>query len=74
MRGRASWKVRNLHVKYGPVVRIAPGELSYTTSSAWKKIYGQRNPEFSKAFDGRHIAPVSLNRRRSCEHTTTTPD
>ncbi|EMD84805.1 hypothetical protein COCHEDRAFT_1189205 [Bipolaris maydis C5] len=65
MKGRISWKIRELHDQYGPVVRIAPDELSYTTSGAWKKIYGQRNPEFVKALDGRGIAPASIGGRRS---------
>ncbi|EUC49786.1 hypothetical protein COCMIDRAFT_32802 [Bipolaris oryzae ATCC 44560] len=65
MKGRISWKIRELHDQYGPVVRIAPDELSYTTSGAWKKIYGQRNPEFVKALDGRGIAPASIGGQRS---------
>ncbi|CAN9087059.1 unnamed protein product [Alternaria alternata] len=65
MKGRISWKIRELHDKYGPVVRIAPDEISYTTSGAWKKIYGQRNPEFVKALDGRGIAPASIGGQRS---------
>lgn len=43
------------------MIRIAPDELSYTTDTAWKKIYGQRNPEFSKCLDGRGIVPPSRN-------------
>ncbi|KAK7531677.1 cytochrome P450 71A23 [Phyllosticta citribraziliensis] len=61
LHGRLAWRLRELHQQYGPVVRIAPDELSYTTSGAWKKIYGQRNPEFSKALDGRGLAPPSIN-------------
>jgi cytochrome P450 len=30
------------HDKYGPVVRIAPNELSYSDSEAWRDIYGNR--------------------------------
>jgi cytochrome P450 len=33
------WLVK-LHAKYGPVVRVAPDELSYANASAWKDIYG----------------------------------
>ncbi|KAK8011102.1 Cytochrome P450 monooxygenase alt3 [Apiospora arundinis] len=65
LRGRITWRIRELHDQYGPVVRIAPDELSYTTSSAWKKIYGQRTPEFPKALDGRGIAPTSIGGRPS---------
>lgn len=61
LHGRLAWRLRELHQQYGPVVRIAPDELSYTTSTAWKKIYGQRTPEFSKALDGRGLAPPSIN-------------
>lgn len=41
------------HEQYGPVVRLAPGELTYTTDSALKEIYGNRGgkkpmpPQFS---------------------------
>ncbi|KAH8648613.1 cytochrome P450 [Xylariales sp. PMI_506] len=34
--------VAELHRKYGPVVRIAPNQLSFTDPSAWKDIYGRR--------------------------------
>lgn len=29
-----------LHKKYGPVLRIAPDELSYASAQAWQDIYG----------------------------------
>ncbi|KAI9736993.1 MAG: hypothetical protein M1834_000582 [Cirrosporium novae-zelandiae] len=35
-------QIFNLHEKYGPVVRIAPDELSYISAEAWKNIYGHR--------------------------------
>lgn len=60
MKGRIAWKIRDLHEQYGPVVRISHDELSYTTSGAWRKIYTQRSPEFSKCLDGRGIAPVTV--------------
>ncbi|KUL82184.1 hypothetical protein ZTR_09567 [Talaromyces verruculosus] len=59
LRGEIAWTIRDYHEKYGPVIRIAPDELSYTTETAWKKIYGQRTPEFSKCLDGRGIVPPS---------------
>ncbi|RYO97042.1 hypothetical protein DL765_011340 [Monosporascus sp. GIB2] len=31
----------DLHNKYGPVLRIAPDELSYASAQAWQDIYGQ---------------------------------
>jgi cytochrome P450 len=33
-----------LHLKYGPVVRYAPNNLSYTDERAWKEIYGFKKP------------------------------
>lgn len=60
MKGRIAWKIRDLHEQYGPVVRISHDELSFTTSGAWRKIYTQRSPEFSKCLDGRGIAPVKV--------------
>lgn len=35
VRGRATHRSKNLHDKYGHVVRIAPDILSFTTSQAW---------------------------------------
>jgi cytochrome P450 len=44
-------KIQNLHEIYGDVVRVSPDELSYTTPSAWKEIYGHKSqgaPEMAK--------------------------
>ncbi|OCK73458.1 cytochrome P450 monooxygenase-like protein [Lepidopterella palustris CBS 459.81] len=43
-------KIRRLHEELGPVVRVAPNELSYSSSKAWNDIYGFRSgkPEMSK--------------------------
>lgn len=61
LQGDLATKILELHLRYGPVVRIAPDELSYTTSTAWKKIYGQRFPaEFEKCLDGRGIAGPNM--------------
>lgn len=32
--------IKNLHDKYGPVVRIGPTQLSYSSATSWKDIYG----------------------------------
>ncbi|KAK3349747.1 isotrichodermin C-15 hydroxylase [Lasiosphaeria hispida] len=43
MRGNITNKMNELHQIYGPVVRIAPWELSYISAQAWKDIYtGQK--------------------------------
>jgi len=43
MTGQSIRKITAAHAKYGPVVRIAPSELSFTSPEAWKHIYGHRN-------------------------------
>jgi hypothetical protein len=40
-RGTYCSNMIELHKKYGPVLRIAPDELSYATPQAWQDIYGQ---------------------------------
>jgi cytochrome P450 len=35
---------QRLHEQYGPVVRVAPNELSYISPEALKTIYGHRQP------------------------------
>ncbi|KAI1461869.1 cytochrome P450 ClCP1 [Annulohypoxylon moriforme] len=49
--GDLPFYMRELHAKYGPVVRIAPNELAYCHPQAWKDIYGHRTggaPELPK--------------------------
>lgn len=36
--GKLPFVVANLHAQYGPIVRIAPDELSFIDPSAWKDI------------------------------------
>lgn len=42
---RGNWHtaLKELHDIYGPVVRYAPGEVSFITAEAWKTIYGHKN-------------------------------
>nr|POF12679.1 cytochrome p450 monooxygenase hmp1 [Quercus suber]POF12682.1 cytochrome p450 monooxygenase hmp1 [Quercus suber] len=42
VRGHDNQFVPSLHAKYGPVVRIAPRELSFANAEAWQDIYGFR--------------------------------
>jgi cytochrome P450 len=43
----ASW-LQKLHEEYGPVVRVAPSELSYADSRAWTDIYGSHHNRHGK--------------------------
>ncbi|KAI0833908.1 cytochrome P450 ClCP1 [Hypoxylon sp. FL0890] len=51
IRGDLPLYMRELHVKYGPIVRITPNELAFSDRQAWKDIYGHRHngqPELAK--------------------------
>lgn len=40
IRGQRAQFRRNLHRKYGEIVRVAPDELSFTHAQSWRDIYG----------------------------------
>jgi hypothetical protein len=42
--GRQTYVVAELHGRYGPIVRIAPDELSFNVEEAWQDIYGKPTP------------------------------
>lgn len=42
MRGRLPFHVAELHRRYGPVVRVAPDELAFSSPQAWRDIYGHK--------------------------------
>ncbi|POS81889.1 hypothetical protein EPUL_005377, partial [Erysiphe pulchra] len=44
LRGNSIYHIRDLHEKYGTVVRVNPNELSYIDEQAWADIYGHRTP------------------------------
>lgn len=68
-------RVRHIHDKYGPIVRIAPNELSYTAASAWKDIYGSKagqpeNPKDLAALPVPHEGQaVNMIRAENADHT-----
>ncbi|RAH61360.1 benzoate 4-monooxygenase cytochrome P450 [Aspergillus piperis CBS 112811] len=53
-RGRMWRQLESLHQQYGPIVRIAPGELSFCSAPAWSDIYTSR-PTMPK--DGATLTP-----------------
>jgi cytochrome P450 len=59
--GRLPHKTVELHHQYGNVVRIAPDELSFIDSEAWKAIYGTRVGHGQKAKDSRFYVPTIEN-------------
>ena len=42
IRGRLPYHMEELHKKYGPVVRIAPNEVAFSSPQAWRDIYGHK--------------------------------
>lgn len=40
--GRQPYYILALHEKYGPAVRVAPNEISFSSPSSWDDIYGFR--------------------------------
>ncbi|KAK3687929.1 cytochrome P450 [Podospora appendiculata] len=40
--GRQPYEMVALHEKYGPVVRVAPNEVSFSSPASWEDIYGFR--------------------------------
>ncbi|KAF2971803.1 hypothetical protein GQX73_g1680 [Xylaria multiplex] len=52
--GRLPFHVSELHKRYGPVIRIGPNELAFSSPQAWRDIYGHKKAgeeEFPK-YDG----------------------
>lgn len=64
-----------IHDQYGPVVRVAPNELAYTTAVAWKDIYGFRTGQSQNPKDLTAIPPphkgqaMNLVRANDAEHS-----
>ncbi|POS83321.1 hypothetical protein EPUL_005437 [Erysiphe pulchra] len=44
LRGTIVYHLRDLHEKYGTIVRVNPNELSFIDEQAWADIYGHRTP------------------------------
>jgi len=75
MSGRQPYKLLDLHEKYGPVVRVAPNELSFSSAQSWKDIYGfrQGHKTFVKSpfYDGGSFADQAhsiVSERDPVEH------
>jgi cytochrome P450 len=63
--GNSSYWLFNLHDRYGPIVRVAPNEVSYSDPQAWLDIYGPqpderlgmpKDPKFFSSFEDKHTA------------------
>lgn len=59
LRGTLPHDVGKLHQRYGPVVRITPTGISYTSAAVWEDVFAHRKhgqPEFEKA-----LSQVTVN-------------
>ncbi|KAI0525454.1 cytochrome P450 [Xylaria bambusicola] len=58
--GRLPFHMDKLHKKYGPIVRIGPNELAFSSPQAWRDIYGHKKAgetEFPKFEGTYHLFP-----------------
>jgi cytochrome P450 len=49
---------RELHAKYGPVVRLSPNELAFNSAQSWTDIYGHRVGRTDLSKDPIHVGAV----------------
>jgi cytochrome P450 len=52
MGGRYPFEIEKLHNQYGPVVRIAPNELSFSTTQSFNDIYGHSGKDHQAFIKG----------------------
>jgi cytochrome P450 len=58
LRGRIPLETKQMHDKYGPVVRVTPTELSFNSAQAWEDIYGHRQGLANMHKDPIHVGSV----------------
>lgn len=56
LRGKLPIEARELHERYGDIVRVSPDELSIINPEAWKDVYGGRPGLPQRPKDLRHIS------------------
>jgi aspirochlorine biosynthesis cytochrome P450 monooxygenase len=65
--------IDDIHTKYGPIVRLAPDELSFTNPEAWPQIYNSRpqlqKTKFHFGTGERRGVPESMITASDAEHT-----
>jgi cytochrome P450 len=61
VRGSSEFTIRDLHSKYGEVMRVSPNEVFFLNPQAWKDIYGHGHAEFPKKYpEGVHMDPRKI--------------
>ncbi len=75
VRGRLPFHVCELHKRYGPVVRIGPNELVFSSPQGWLDIYGHRKageeefPKFEGTYDLFPHLPKSIINANRQDHS-----
>ncbi|KAJ2998612.1 hypothetical protein NUW58_g262 [Xylaria curta] len=69
VRGDCEFKIRDLHKKYGEVMRVSPDEVFFLDPQAWKDIYGHGHAEFPKFYpEGVHMHPKKIISSNAQDH------
>ncbi|PGH26436.1 hypothetical protein AJ80_01934 [Polytolypa hystricis UAMH7299] len=58
LKGRLPMVTKQDHDKYGPVIRVSPNELSFSSPKAWDDIYGHRQGHINMHKDPIHVGSV----------------
>lgn len=67
--GDSEFRIRELHEKYGEIVRISPNEVYFTNAQAWKDIYGHGHAEFPKFYpEGIFMDPRKILSSNARDH------
>ncbi|KAI0177373.1 cytochrome P450 [Pestalotiopsis sp. NC0098] len=69
VRGQSEFRIRELHEKYGEVLRVSANEVYFTNAQAWKDIYGHGHAEFPKYYpEGIHMDPRKIISSNARDH------
>jgi cytochrome P450 len=69
VRGTAEFTIRDMHTKFGEVMRVSPDEVYFLNPQAWKDIYGHGHAEFPKFYpEGYHMNPKKIIASNPSDH------
>jgi cytochrome P450 len=58
LQGRLPFRTKELHDKYGPIVRLSPNELAFNSATAFYDIYGHKNGRVDLSKHPIHVGAV----------------
>jgi hypothetical protein len=68
LRGRFAFENKLLHEEYGPVVRVGPSELIFSSSQAMQDIYGFRVGHQNMKKSPLHTGPVKVRQTTTLQY------